>query len=129
MGSGVPIRSARDEDVGVEIRFSKEIRLAAPTKVTGTCSVGKPVREISEEGVPSSDQNFLYRVTVAGGELGGRGTDGSRTGDGDAEGVVILLGERLGGVLAGRGVWKDAVFRGKARATRSLFRSACRLAA
>jgi hypothetical protein len=103
--------------------------LAASTKVIGTCSVSRPVREISEEGVPSSDQNFLYHVTVVGGGLGGKGTDGSRTGDGDEEGVVILLGERTSVVLAGRGVGKDRVLRGKARAMRSLFRSACRLAA
>ena len=50
---------------GDEMRFSSETRLAAPTKVTS--SVGRPVREISEPGVPSSDQNFLYLTIFRGG--------------------------------------------------------------
>ena len=33
-------------------------------------SVGNPVRDVSDEGVASPDQNFLYLVTVRGGGVG-----------------------------------------------------------
>jgi hypothetical protein len=99
------------------IQFSSEPRFAAPTKETS--SVGRPVKEMSEPGVPSSDQNFLYRMILRGGV-------GVRSRLGGFSGTLFGVGETDGEETAGV-AFRDE--REKASETRSLLRSACRLAA